>query len=102
MLFAVWIEIDHDQNDIVTRCGHLPVKNDRLVIGLVKSQIILELKGAVRFSNLVQTRDPILDVAGAIPIALLVLIFLRMDVLLATRQRFALAKFVAAVDAVKR
>src|ERR1700758_4235251 len=36
VLFAMWIEIDHNENDVVARSGHLAVKQNRVVVGRVE------------------------------------------------------------------
>src|ERR1700719_4110946 len=59
VLFAMRIEIDDDQDDVVARGGHLPVKNDRVVVSVIELQIIFELKRSIRLPDLIQARDPI-------------------------------------------
>ena len=41
------IQIYHDQNDVVARRGHLAVKQNGVIVGVVKSQIVVELERAV-------------------------------------------------------
>src|SRR5262249_6509555 len=102
MLLAVRIEIDDDQNDVIARRGHFSVTEDRVVVGGIETQVVVKLKRTICPPNPVQARDPVLDVAGRVPIALFELILFRIEILLPAGQRFILAKFVSAVDAVKR
>src|SRR6266566_2161402 len=84
------IEIYHHQNDVVARRRYLGVEKDRVVVGVVKLQVVVELESAVFPPDLVQARDPFLE-----------LIFFRVEIFLAARQRLILAKLKAAVDAVQ-
>ena len=47
------IEIHNDENDVVARGRHFAVKEDGVVLGRIKSQVIVKLKRAVFFSNFV-------------------------------------------------
>src|SRR5205823_13254724 len=102
MLFAMWIKIHHNQNDVVARRGHLAVKQNGFVIGRIESQIRIQLKRTVLLSNSISSRDPVLDVSRRVPIASLELIFFRIEILLAIRQSLVLAQLVSAVDPIKR
>ena len=68
---------------------------------MVETQVIVQLQRAVFSSDLIEPRDPVFNVSRRIPVALLELVFLRIEIFLATGQRLILAKFVSAVDAVE-
>ena len=44
VLFAEWVEIHHDQDDVVPRRRHLPVTKDRVVIGVKEPKVIVKMK----------------------------------------------------------
>src|SRR6266496_4960915 len=96
------IQIYDNENDVVPPRGHLAVKQNGVIVGVVKSQIGVHLERAIFLPDLVYSRDPVFDVSRRVPIALLKLIFFGIEILLATRQSLFLAQFVAAIDAVKR
>src|SRR5688500_13565744 len=56
------IEIYDDDNDVVARFGHLAVAEDGVVIGMVETEIVVELKGPVFLADLIDANDPVLDV----------------------------------------
>src|SRR5919106_4982963 len=101
MLFAMWIEIHNNENDVVARGSHFAIKQDCFVLGGVESQVIVKLKGAVLLSDFVEPRDPILNVSRRIPVALFELIFLGVEVLFATWQSLVLAQLVSAINAIE-
>src|SRR2546430_6732727 len=88
------IQIYDYENDVVPRRGHLAVKQNGVVLGVVEPQIRIKLEGAVLFPDFVYSRDPVFDVSRRVPIALLELIFLGIETFLATRQSLVLAQFV--------
>ena len=47
------IEIYHNQNDVVARSGHLAVKKNGVILGMVKPQIRVKLQRAVLLPNFV-------------------------------------------------
>jgi len=59
---------------------HLGVEKDRVVVGVMKLQVVVELESAVFPPDLVQARDPILDIAGCIPVPFFELIFFRVEI----------------------
>jgi hypothetical protein len=100
-LFAMRIEIDDDENDIVASGSHFAVKQNGVVIGAVKSQVIVKLECSVFLSNLVQPRDPVLDISRSVPIPFFPLILFGIEILLTSRQGLVLAQLISAVDAIK-
>ena len=60
------------------------------------------MQGAIGSPDSIETRHQLLDIPGRIPIALFILVFFGIQILLAARQCFILAKFISAVDTVKR
>ena len=53
ILFAVWIEINDHQYDVVAGRGHFPLKQNGFVVGLIEPQVIVRLKGAIFFPDLI-------------------------------------------------
>ena len=53
ILSAMWIKVHNDENDVITRRGHLAVKQNCVVVGVVEPQIRVKLQRAVFFSDLV-------------------------------------------------
>src|SRR6266699_3537532 len=53
ILFAMRIEIHNDENDVVASGSHLAIKEDRVIIRVVKPQVIVKLKRAVFFPDFV-------------------------------------------------
>src|SRR5205823_1527709 len=53
MLFSMWIEIHHYQNDVVARGGHFPVKENRVIVGVIKTQVIVKTERTVRPPDLI-------------------------------------------------
>ena len=53
MLFSMWIEIQHYQNDVVARDGHFPVKENRIIVGVIKTQVIVKTERTVRPPDLI-------------------------------------------------
>src|SRR5215470_15702181 len=53
ILFAMGIQIHHDEEDVITRSSHLAVKEDGVVLGIVKPQVRVELKRPVFLSDFV-------------------------------------------------
>ena len=53
ILFAMWIKVHNDENDVITRCGHLAVKQNGVVVGVVEPQIRVKLQRAVFLSDFV-------------------------------------------------
>jgi hypothetical protein len=53
MLFAMRIKIHNDENDVVPSGSHFAVKEDRIVIGVVKPEVIVKLERAVLPSDFV-------------------------------------------------
>src|SRR5689334_16755671 len=100
MLFHVRVEINDNENDVVARRRYFPVEKNRIIVGLIETQVVFKLKRAVRLSNLVQSRDPVLNVSRPVPVALFILILFRVGIFLATWQCLVLAKFVATIDPV--
>ena len=47
------IKIHHDENDVITRGGHLAVKQNGIVLGVMEPQVRVKLKGAVFPSDFV-------------------------------------------------
>src|ERR1700719_4258508 len=97
----MWIEIHYHQNDIVTRRGHLSIEQNRAVIGVIEPQVIVKMQRPIFFSDLIQARNPVLDVARRVPVALLELVLFRIEIFLASSERSVFAQFVSAVDAVQ-
>ena len=85
------IEIHHHENNVVPRRRHFSIAEDGVVLRAVEAQVIVELEGAIFFSNAIHARDPILDVPRRVPIPFLPLILFRFEIFLAAGQRFVLA-----------
>jgi hypothetical protein len=100
-LLAKRVKIHHHEDDVVPRGGHLCVKQNRVVIGVIEAQVRERLKRAVLFPDSVYARNPVLDVSGRIPIAFLKLVLLGIEILLTTRQGLVLAQLVSTVDSIK-
>src|SRR5207245_5087460 len=101
ILFTMGIKIHNDKNDVVACGRHFAVKQDRVIIRLIEAQVIVKMKRAILGPDLIQPRDPILDVLRRVPIPLLQLILLGIQIFLATGQSVVFAQFIAAVDAVE-
>src|SRR6266480_644381 len=101
MLFAMWIEVHNDENDVVPRGGHFAIKQDCFVLRGVKSKVIVKLKSAVLLSDFVYPRDPVFNVSRRVPVAFLELVFLGVEVLFATWQSLVLAQLVSAINTVE-
>ena len=80
--------------------GPLAVAEDRWIVGAEEGEVVGLVERLVLAADGVETGDERLDVAGDVPIASLVLVFLGVEVLLSARQGSVLTKFEAAVDAV--
>ena len=101
MLFAMGIKIDNDKNDAVARRRDFAIKQDRVIISVIETQVIVKMECAILNPNLIQPRDPVLDVLRRVPIPFLQLILLGIQIFLTTGQSVVFAQFVAAVDAVE-
>src|SRR5438876_5444413 len=53
ILFSMWVEVYHHENDVVPRRRHFAVKKNCIVIGVIKSKVIVRLQGAVFSADLV-------------------------------------------------
>src|SRR5262249_4938875 len=53
ILLAMRIKIHNDENDVITRDGHLAVKQNGVVVGVVEPQIGVKLKRPVFLSDFV-------------------------------------------------
>src|SRR6266404_5528313 len=100
MLFAMGIKIDNDKNNVVACRRHFAVKEDRVIISVIEAQVIVKMERAILGPNLIQPRDPILDVLRGVPIPLLELILFGIQIFLATGQSVVFAQLISAVDAV--
>src|SRR6266480_1546477 len=90
ILLTKRIKIHYYKDDVIPRGGHLPVKQNRVIISGIEAQIRVHLKRAVLLPDAVYARDPIFDVSLRIPITLLELVLLGIEILLATWQRLVL------------
>jgi hypothetical protein len=55
ILFAMRIEIHNDENDVVASGSHLAIKEDCVIIGVIKPQVIVKLKRPVFSPDFVLT-----------------------------------------------
>jgi len=53
ILFAMRIKIHNDENNVITRSGHLAVKQNGVVVGVVEPQIRVKLQRAVFLSDFI-------------------------------------------------
>ncbi len=49
----MWIEIYHNKNDVVACSGHLAVKKNGVILGMVEPQIRVKLERAVLLPNFI-------------------------------------------------
>src|ERR1041385_7262257 len=48
MLFAIWIKIHDDKNDVVARGRHLAVKQNRVIISVIEAKVVVKHQGLDR------------------------------------------------------
>ena len=53
MLDALWIQIHHDQDDVVPRRGHFSVTENGVILSPVEAQVIVEMQRAILLPNAV-------------------------------------------------
>ena len=92
------VEVDRDQERVVTVWRGTPKIQNLLVAGLVEGGAELAHEGRIGAADVVQLRDFLDDVARRCEIALTQLILLGVHELFLAWDRFALAQFEAAVD----
>src|SRR6267378_3340384 len=100
VLPAIRIEIYHDENDVLSSRCCFAIKQDRPVVCVVETQIIVELQRPILTPDRVQARDKLFDITRRVPVALLKLILLRIEVFFAPRQSGVFAELESAVNAV--
>src|SRR5437867_1227414 len=101
MLLPMRVEIHDYQNNVVPGRGHFSVAKNSVVVGVIESQVIIKAESAICPPDLIETRNPIFDVSGRVPITLLELILFRIEIFLASWKSFVLTQLVSAVDAVE-
>ena len=94
------IEIHDDENHAVASRRHLAVEQQRLVVDRVETKVVVEMERAVLAPDPVQIGDQRLDISRPVPVALLELVFLRIEILFAAGERGVFAQLEAAVNAV--
>ena len=97
---VVGVEVDGDQDHVRPIGSHLAVKEDVVVVAAVETQVGQFLQRAVLAPDAVDGGDQFLDVARAIPVPHLVVVFFRVQVLLLARNGGVLAQLETVVDAV--
>src|SRR5580704_17985925 len=98
----VRVEVDDGDNDVGPVCRRLGVGEDIGVGAVEEAQVSEFVQGRVLAAKAVEDRDVALDVARTVPIPNLVLVFFRVEVLLAPGDRLVLAQLEAVIDAVGR
>src|SRR4051812_25775387 len=68
-LLVMRVEIDRDEQDVVEARGHLAVKQDLVVEGVVEGEIAEIVEGRILPADPVQLRDIAADIAGHIPVS---------------------------------
>src|SRR5438105_11653259 len=91
---------DYDRNRIVVRDRFLDEADHVVVVDGGKAQIAGLLQGVIALTQSVERRDVIADVPGLVPVAVLELVFFRVEIFLAAEERFVLEQLEAAVDTV--
>src|SRR5437588_3334947 len=62
MLFAMGIKIDNDKNDAVARRRDFAIKQDRVIISVIETQVIVKIESAILGQNVILPRYTVLDV----------------------------------------
>src|SRR5262249_30259642 len=86
VLHMVRIEIEHNEDPIRSLSRCLAVGDDLSVVGRMEPQRAIRLQRRMLVADPIDSRDQLLDVTGAIPVAVPDLVFLRFGVFLGSRN----------------
>src|SRR5579875_1237077 len=95
----VRIDVHGDPDHVLARGVRLAIEQNVGIARRIEAQVLVVVEGGIVPADPVEAGDEAADIAGTVPVPGLDLVFLRIEILLAARNRRRLAQLEAAIDA---